>query len=120
MAHVSAQSTFECSPVAIWMLDAVWMCACYSKHVLNCILYAVESQSQNNIEAPGGDNTLFGRCQHLTAGGTYCGPGPLNHQQPGPHGHPRPQSGCQPWTEDGDLSALAFLLLYFSFNHSMQ
>ncbi len=100
------------------------MCVCYSTHVVTAVLHrtlhAAESQSQNNIEAPGGDNTLFGCCQHLIAGGPYCGPGPLNHQQPGPHGHPRPQLGCQPWTEDGESSALGFLLLRFSLNHPTQ
>ncbi len=106
---------FKCSLVAFGCcLDVRLLLKHVVTAVLHCTLYAAESPSQNNVEAPGGDNTLFGCCQHLIAGSPYCGPGPLNHQQPGPHGHSRPQSGCQPWTEDGDLSALAFLLLYFS------
>jgi hypothetical protein len=124
MAHLSTKSMFKCSLVAFGCcLDVRLLLKHVVTAVLHCTLYAAESPSQNNVEAPGGDNTLFGCCQHLTAGGSYCGPGPLNHQHPGPHGHPRPEFGCQPWTEDGELSAWAFLLLCFSLkivNHPRQ
>ena len=65
-------------------------------------LLVAESQSQDHLEASCRNNTLLGRCHHLIAGGSHCRLGAYGDQPHGHHGLARPQSGRQPWTENGE------------------